>query len=190
MNLKIKKSDIPLRKGLLCSSLFLLGLWLGGEYGESKLGQLPMPLRGDAVDVRFSPKGGSTEWLVSYIDQAEHSIYSYIFAFTSKDIADALLRAAERGVAIYLIVDRSQSYGKYSQLPRLYGHTAALYRDKRKGCAHHKWMVIDRKKVLTGSFNYSRNAEEYNRENLLCIALPALAIWYIKDWEAQRRAIA
>jgi phosphatidylserine/phosphatidylglycerophosphate/cardiolipin synthase-like enzyme len=40
---------------------------------------------------------------------------------------------------------------------------------------HHKVMIIDEQTVVTGSYNFSANAEERNDENLLIIDNPELA---------------
>ena len=40
---------------------------------------------------------------------------------------------------------------------------------------HHKYTVIDARTVLTGSFNYTRSANETNDENLVVLTSPQLA---------------
>ena len=45
-------------------------------------------------------------------------------------------------------------------------------------------MVIDSKKVLTGSFNFTKAAEEKNAENLLVIDDPKMAFKYMTNWQA------
>ena len=35
---------------------------------------------------------------------------------------------------------------------------------------HHKFMIIDGKKTLTGSYNWTRSAEEKNKENVVLIS--------------------
>lgn len=50
--------------------------------------------------------------------------------------------------------------------------------------AHNKVMVIDSEPLITGSFNFTRAAEEKNAENLLIIRDPALAARYVENWRA------
>ena len=45
-------------------------------------------------------------------------------------------------------------------------------------------MVIDGEVVITGSFNFTRAAEEKNAENWLVIRDKALAAKYIENWKA------
>jgi phosphatidylserine/phosphatidylglycerophosphate/cardiolipin synthase-like enzyme len=44
-------------------------------------------------------------------------------------------------------------------------------------------MVIDGDTVLTGSFNFTKAAEENNAENLLIIRDPDLAARYTRNWQ-------
>ena len=48
-------------------------------------------------------------------------------------------------------------------------------------------MVIDGEMVLTGSFNFTKAAQEKNAENVLIIRDPALAVQYTQNWEAHRQ---
>jgi phosphatidylserine/phosphatidylglycerophosphate/cardiolipin synthase-like enzyme len=45
-------------------------------------------------------------------------------------------------------------------------------------------MVIDQTTILTGSFDFTKAAEEHNAENLLVIEHPALAEKYAANWKA------
>jgi len=45
-------------------------------------------------------------------------------------------------------------------------------------------MVIDGEKVITGSFNFTKAAEEQNAENLLVIQDLPLAAKYLANWQA------
>ena len=48
-------------------------------------------------------------------------------------------------------------------------------------------MVIDGETVITGSFNFTKAAEENNAENLLIIHDKKLAEWYTKNWQEHER---
>jgi phosphatidylserine/phosphatidylglycerophosphate/cardiolipin synthase-like enzyme len=48
---------------------------------------------------------------------------------------------------------------------------------------HNKVMVIDGETVITGSFNFTKAAEESNAENLLIIRDRKLASLYMKNWQ-------
>jgi phosphatidylserine/phosphatidylglycerophosphate/cardiolipin synthase-like enzyme len=56
--------------------------------------------------------------------------------------------------------------------------------DARHAIAHNKVMVIDGATVITGSFNFTKAAEEHNAENMLVIRDEALAAKYTANWQA------
>ncbi len=54
--------------------------------------------------------------------------------------------------------------------------------DSKHAIAHSKVMVIDGATVITGSFNFTKAAEEKNAENLLVIRSTELAKQYTANW--------
>ena len=54
--------------------------------------------------------------------------------------------------------------------------------DSAHGIAHNKVMVLDDERVITGSFNFTRAAQERNAENLVVITDSTLAERYARDW--------
>jgi phosphatidylserine/phosphatidylglycerophosphate/cardiolipin synthase-like enzyme len=53
-----------------------------------------------------------------------------------------------------------------------------------RGIMHHKFAVIDRKVLITGSYNWSRSAETLNGENILIFqSAEPLAEEYRKEFE-------
>lgn len=57
------------------------------------------------------------------------------------------------------------------------------YIDDRHAISHNKIMIIDRAIVITGSFNFTKAAEEKNAENLLIISSKELARFYLDNWQ-------
>ena len=56
------------------------------------------------------------------------------------------------------------------------------YVDDAHQIAHNKIIIIDKQIVITGSFNFSKAAEEGNAENLLIIRNPELAAIYLDNF--------
>ena len=48
---------------------------------------------------------------------------------------------------------------------------------------HNKTIVVDERYVITGSLNYSTNAETSNDENVIIIDNPDIAKLYMQDFE-------
>jgi phosphatidylserine/phosphatidylglycerophosphate/cardiolipin synthase-like enzyme len=60
------------------------------------------------------------------------------------------------------------------------------YIDDKHAIAHNKIMIIDKATVITGSFNFTKAAEEKNAENVLIIKDKPLAKVYIENWEKHK----
>jgi len=58
--------------------------------------------------------------------------------------------------------------------------------DAKHAIAHNKVMVIDGTTVITGSFNFTKAAEEKNTENLIILRDTGLAKLYMENWEQHR----
>jgi phosphatidylserine/phosphatidylglycerophosphate/cardiolipin synthase-like enzyme len=135
-------------------------------------------------EVYFSPRGGCTEAVVSALDHATNSVIVQAYSFTSAPIAKAVADAHRRRVQVAVILDKSQRTEKYSSADFLNNAGVATFIDARHAIAHNKVIVIDGQIVLTGSFNFTKAAEENNAENLLVINDTALAARYTANWKA------
>jgi phosphatidylserine/phosphatidylglycerophosphate/cardiolipin synthase-like enzyme len=140
-----------------------------------------------SVQVFFSPKGGATDAVADALDHATNTVLVQAYSFTSAPIAQALVSAHRRGVKVQVILDHSQRTEKYSEADFLRHNGIPTLIDARHAIAHNKIMIIDAYLVLTGSFNFTRAAEEHNAENLLVINDPALAKQYIANWQAHEQ---
>jgi phosphatidylserine/phosphatidylglycerophosphate/cardiolipin synthase-like enzyme len=138
----------------------------------------------DGISVFFSPKGGCTDAIVQGINSAKHDIAMQAYYFTSTRIARALVDAKKRGVHIVVIVDKSIDDGKYSSADYCNNNGIEVYVDREHNVAHNKIILIDGKTIFTGSFNYTKTAEEDNAENLVVIEdKPKLQAAYEKNFK-------
>jgi phosphatidylserine/phosphatidylglycerophosphate/cardiolipin synthase-like enzyme len=141
-----------------------------------------LTLNNTSIQVFFSPKGGCTEAIVSAIDHAKTEILVQAYSFTSAPIAKGLIAAHKKGVKVQAILDKSQRSEKYTSSTFLTNAGIPTYIDDKHAIAHNKIMIIDRETVITGSFNFTKAAEEKNAENLLIIKDKGLAKVYIENW--------
>jgi phosphatidylserine/phosphatidylglycerophosphate/cardiolipin synthase-like enzyme len=140
-----------------------------------------------AVTVCFTPGGNCTQVIVQALSDDKRTILVQAYSFTSAPIAKALLDAHKRGVQVQVILDKSQRSEKYSSADFLANQGVSTMIDATHAIAHNKVIVIDGETVLTGSFNFTKAAQEKNAENLLIIRDPALAAQYTENWEAHRQ---
>lgn len=124
----------------------------------------------DGISVYFSPNGGITEALVREIGKAKTSVYVQAAQFTSIPIAKALIDAHKRGLDVRIILDRKKDDDDHSQTDRLVESGVPTFADGKHHTAHNKITIIDHRLVTTGSFNFTRESEAENAENLVMIA--------------------
>jgi phosphatidylserine/phosphatidylglycerophosphate/cardiolipin synthase-like enzyme len=161
-------------------SIFLVCICILFPYGcDNAFSNRPLP----PIEVYFSPEGGCTEAVVREIDAAQSSILIQAYSFTSTPIAKAVVAAYNRGVHVEVILDRSQKTEKYTEADYLYNHRVPVLIDSEHKIAHNKVMMIDGQTVITGSFNFTKEAEERNAENLLVIRDKILADQYTVNWK-------
>jgi len=136
------------------------------------------------IEIHFSPNGGCTEAIVDEIHAAKASILVQAYSFTSAPIAEAIVAAHKRGVQVEVILDKSQRTEKYSSADFVQHAGIPVRIDSHHAIAHNKVMILDGRVVITGSFNFTKNAEENNAENLLIIRDARIAEKYAANWHA------
>ena len=139
------------------------------------------------LKVYFSPRRGCTVAVIRELANAKTTIFVQAYSFTSAPIAKALVDAHKRGVKVEVILDRSQRTDKYSSSTFFFNKGISLRIDAQHAIAHNKVMVIDGETVITGSFNFTRAAEEKNAENLLVIRDKNLAERYSANWREHEK---
>jgi phosphatidylserine/phosphatidylglycerophosphate/cardiolipin synthase-like enzyme len=137
----------------------------------------------DVQQVCFSPDGKCTAAIVEQIDNAKTEIILQAYSFTSAPIAKALINAHKKGVKVETILDKSQKKEKYTSATFLTNAGIPTFIDSKHAIAHNKIIIIDKEIVITGSFNFTKAAEEKNAENLLILKSKELAKTYIDNWK-------
>jgi len=139
-----------------------------------------------SAQVYFSPNGGCTDAIVKEISKANSEILVQAYSFTSKEIAKALVDAHKRGVHTEMILDKSNWSKKYSAADFTFNMGIPTFIDSAHAIAHNKVMVIDKETVITGSFNFTKAAEEKNAENIIILKNKDLAKAYMDNWNKHK----
>lgn len=135
------------------------------------------------LEILFSPNGGCTDRIITEISKAKKSIRVQAYSFTSSRIAKAIVEAKKRGVDCEVILDKSQAKQTYSEATFFYNQGVRTLIDRSHAIAHNKVILIDDKTVITGSFNFTKAAEESNAENLVIIKKRSdIAAKYAKNY--------
>lgn len=140
-------------------------------------------INGTHVEIYFSPEGDVAKQIVKLIENSTESIYFLAYSFTSDDIAGAMIDKARDGVRVAGVMERSQynaNTGTEFNNLRMGGIDVLL--DDNSYNMHHKVIIIDEKIVITGSYNFSRSAEEKNDENVIIIHSPEIAALFLEEF--------
>ncbi len=135
------------------------------------------------VEIYFSPNGGCQQAIINAIDNAEQKIDVAMYTFTEGDIAKALIAAKDRGVQVRVLLDGDNASGSYSKATFLANNGISIKKETGSGLMHDKFAVLDDSVVLTGSFNWTANAEARNDENLLIIKSHEIAAKYAATFQ-------
>jgi phosphatidylserine/phosphatidylglycerophosphate/cardiolipin synthase-like enzyme len=140
-----------------------------------------------SIGAQFSPRGGCTDTVVRELKAARREILVQAYSFSSKPIAQALIDAKMRGLKVEILLDKSNEKEEYSDLSLFVQEGLTPWIDSHHAIAHNKVMVIDGRTLLTGSFNFTHQAEAENAENLLVIkGHPELVQAYRRNFEAHK----
>ncbi len=113
-----------------------------------------------------------------------------MYSFTNEMLADELIEAHERGAFIVILADDKQATVSGSQLQRLANSGITVLVDASSTVFNHKFVIIDMQTVITGSYNWSANANNDNFDNAVVISCLVVAEaysnqfhWMIENYE-------
>ncbi|OGR78519.1 MAG: hypothetical protein A2X32_04505 [Elusimicrobia bacterium GWC2_64_44] len=134
-------------------------------------------------DYAFSPRGGTEAAIVKALDAARSDVAVAMFTLTSKNIMEALKRAAARGVRVRMMLFSGQKFPFLKEAKA--SSIDFRFKDGRleKGQMHNKYAVLDGKLLINGSFNWTATAEDANTENTIFTLAPEYSAPYLAEFE-------
>lgn len=130
------------------------------------------------LSIYFSPKDKPLTSILPLIDNAQKYIYIPAFLITHKQLADSLIRASKRGVAVKIILDATNTHTSSSKMKMLRQAGVQVKTENLAGKLHSKSIIIDDIYTIIGSMNFSRSGEGINDENLIVIKNREIAQFY------------
>jgi phosphatidylserine/phosphatidylglycerophosphate/cardiolipin synthase-like enzyme len=162
-------------------------MFLEDHFSSEKSAGAPnagVTVNGSQIEVYFSPQDGTLEHILSAVNAAQESISFMAYSFTSDELAAALIERAKAGVTVRGIFDKDQYHSNSgTEFDTLTAAGLDVWLDGNPRLMHHKVIIIDGQVVITGSYNFSNNAEHYNDENTLIIHDQAIAGSYVAEFE-------
>src|SRR5215211_4994395 len=161
-------------------------MWDGkfGPKSPSQLNDQTIVLNGSQIAVVFTSEDPALEQaIIPIVNSAKKSIRFLAFSFTDYPLADAMSQRAKAGVDVAGVFEKVGSEADASELKTLMCRKVPVRQDGNPGFLHHKVIVVDERIVITGSMNYSKNAEESNDENVIIIDNAEIARLYLQEFE-------
>jgi phosphatidylserine/phosphatidylglycerophosphate/cardiolipin synthase-like enzyme len=143
---------------------------------------------GIKVQNYFSPHDKVMEKIIALVAGAQKSIRFMAFTYTSPILSQAMVAKANenKNVVVQGVFETRQAVNRVAFLTlscaKVKG-TINVKLDGNSGTMHHKVIIIDDKIVITGSFNFTANANNNNDENVLVIYDKEIAKQYITEFD-------
>jgi phosphatidylserine/phosphatidylglycerophosphate/cardiolipin synthase-like enzyme len=137
----------------------------------------------EVLGVYFTPPANAVAAIIKAIDASEREVLVQAYGFTHNGIAQALVRAHQRGVLVRVLLDKKSASSNRFVIGLLENAQIEVRQDGKHAIAHNKVMVIDQEVVITGSFNFTNSAATRNAENFLILKSEDLAQQYRLQWK-------
>ncbi len=115
----------------------------------------------------FAPGDDCPQRIMQLIHSARTDLDICVFTITDDRIADAIIQAHGRGVALRIITDNEKAFDLGSDVTRLQDAGIHVKVDQTPFHMHHKFALFDKQLLLTGSYNWTRGAARDNLENFI-----------------------
>ena len=123
---------------------------------------------GTQISTYFAPENDTISPLLKEVKSAKKSIYFMAFSFTHDKLGNAMRDRYKKGIPVEGVFEERQ-IDEHSEYESMKNAGIPVISDDGPGTMHHKVILIDEETVITGSYNFSKRAEEQNSENLLII---------------------
>jgi phosphatidylserine/phosphatidylglycerophosphate/cardiolipin synthase-like enzyme len=160
-------------------------MWAGkfNAKAPSTVDQQSLTIDGTPIQILFSPEDKAISHIVPYIQKATSSIRFMAFTFTQDSLGGAMIERKKNGVDVQGVFESTGSDTEFSEMIPLYCAKAPVRKDGNPAFMHHKVIVIDEHIVITGSLNFTDNADQQNNENVIIIDNADIAKLYLQDFQ-------
>jgi phosphatidylserine/phosphatidylglycerophosphate/cardiolipin synthase-like enzyme len=140
------------------------------------------------MEVKFARNESVAEVITRLLRGASGSIDAAMYRVNHPRLVEVLDEAVGRGLRVRLLVDgnkyeESRATQELLARARIPFHLA--YGRRGLGTKmHHKFVILDRQTVLTGSYNWTLESESENHENLLVLQEEQPVAAYAREFES------
>lgn len=131
----------------------------------------------------FSPEDDCADHISQLIDNTLKSVDICVFTITDDRISNAVIDAHRRGVKVRIITDDDKAQDLGSDIDRFRKVRIPLRTDRSEYHMHHKFAIFDGRRILSGSYNWTRGASLNNQENIVLSSDPGLVRAFTRTFE-------
>jgi phosphatidylserine/phosphatidylglycerophosphate/cardiolipin synthase-like enzyme len=171
-----------------------------------------IPVGDSQVTIHFSPSATGQDWATTTngligqtLGRSKSQTDLALFVFSEPHLGEALEASSARQVPVRMLIDREFAYRPYSQMLAMLGVTPCQSNSKRRIWAkpittggvpelpsgdllHHKFAVIDKSIIITGSHNWSAAGNHKNDETLVVVESPIVAAHFQREFDGLYRS--
>jgi len=140
-------------------------------------------LEGTPIQILFSAEDHVVSNLIALVNDAQVNIRFLAFSFTDYPLAKAMIDRSASGVDVKGIYETFGSTSTGSEMKTFWCANVPVRQDGNPSFLHDKIIIIDNRIVVTGSLNYSSNADDSNEENVVILDNPGIAALYLQEFE-------
>jgi phosphatidylserine/phosphatidylglycerophosphate/cardiolipin synthase-like enzyme len=143
------------------------------------------------VETLFSEENVSDR--ISELVRNAKSVKFMAFSFTDDQLGSAMRQVKANGGSVEGVFERVGANSKYGEYQPLKDAGADVHLDGNQSFMHHKVIILDEETdnpiVITGSYNFSKGADDNNDENALIISGDkALTQKYVEEFKRVKSA--
>jgi phosphatidylserine/phosphatidylglycerophosphate/cardiolipin synthase-like enzyme len=134
-------------------------------------------------DAYFSHHDDIREIVIKNLKSAKSDLKICMFTISDDPIANTIYDCFDRGIQVRIITDDGKIFDKGSDIMPLLKKGINVRIDSEKSLMHHKFVIIDHLKLLTGSYNWTKTGADVNNENMLVTTNNKIVRAYKKEFQ-------
>lgn len=115
----------------------------------------------------FSGEDDCSKRIQGLLKSARSSVDICVFTITDNSISEEIVNAHQRRIRVRVISDNDKASDLGSDIEHLARSGIEVRVDRSEFHMHHKYAIFDQRRLLTGSYNWTRGAAIRNEENLI-----------------------
>ena len=138
------------------------------------------------ITVCFNPGGDCLNSVAAEIAKARTELRIQAYSLNAKNVADAVVEARKSGVNVGIILDKGSNAAESNATYFFTMNGIPTWLDSNHAVADGNVIIIDKAIVIAGSFNFTKEAENRNAENVMIIRSNRVAAMYLENWDLHR----